>query len=137
MMVGREVGLFPKEEAQIGEPILEVRNLSGKNGVKDVSFTVRKGEIVGLAGLVGAGRTEVARLICGVDRGHGGSLASTGSRSIFTTPAMRSTRASAGCRRIANNTAWCWAWTSSRTSRLAILKRISGVTGHITPAKRT
>ena len=67
LMVGREVGLFPKEEAQIGEPILEVRNISGKNGVRNVSFTVRKGEILGLAGLVGAGRTEVARLICGVD----------------------------------------------------------------------
>lgn len=67
LMVGREVGLFPKEEAQIGEPILEVRNISGKNGVRNVSFTVRKGEILGLAGLVGAGRTEVVRLICGVD----------------------------------------------------------------------
>jgi ribose transport system ATP-binding protein len=67
LMVGREIGLFPKEEAQIGEPILEVRNISGNNGVRNVSFTVRKGEILGLAGLVGAGRTEVARLICGVD----------------------------------------------------------------------
>jgi ribose transport system ATP-binding protein len=67
LMVGREVTLFPKEEAQIGEPILEVRNISGKSGVSDVSFTVCKGEIVGLAGLVGAGRTEVARLICGAD----------------------------------------------------------------------
>ena len=68
LMVGREVGLFPKEEAPIGEPVLEVCNISGANGVKNVSFSVRKGEIVGLAGLVGAGRTEVARLICGADR---------------------------------------------------------------------
>jgi ribose transport system ATP-binding protein len=67
MMVGREVGLFPKQEARIGEPMLEVRNLSGRNGVRNVSFTVRAGEIVGLAGLIGAGRTEVARLICGAD----------------------------------------------------------------------
>jgi ABC-type sugar transport system ATPase subunit len=67
LMVGREVGLFPKQDAPIGEPILEVRNISGNNGVREVSFSVRKGEIVGLAGLVGAGRTEVARLICGVD----------------------------------------------------------------------
>ena len=49
MMVGREVGLFPKEEAKIGEPVLEVRNLSGRNGVRDVDLTVHKGEIVGLA----------------------------------------------------------------------------------------
>jgi ribose transport system ATP-binding protein len=74
LMVGRKVGLFPKEETEIAEPVLEVRNLSGDNGVADVSFTVRKGEIVGLAGLVGAGRTEVARLICGIDRVTDGSI---------------------------------------------------------------
>ena len=41
LMVGREVGLFPKGESQITTPLLEVRNLSGANGVRDVSFTVR------------------------------------------------------------------------------------------------
>jgi ABC-type sugar transport system ATPase subunit len=66
-MVGRKVGLFPKEEAEITTPVLEVRNLTGKNGVANVSFAVRRGEILGLAGLIGAGRTEVARLICGID----------------------------------------------------------------------
>jgi len=74
MMVGREVGLFPKQEAKIGEPVLEVRGLAGNNGVKDVSLTVRKGEIVGLAGLIGAGRTEVARLVCGADHLTSGTL---------------------------------------------------------------
>ena len=82
LMVGREVGLFPKEEAQFGEPALEVRNVSGRNGVKNVSFTVRKGEILGLAGLVGAGRTEVARLICGVDTLTGGEVRIDGKTSI-------------------------------------------------------
>jgi ribose transport system ATP-binding protein len=67
-MVGREVGLFPKEEAERGEAVLEARGISGENGVRNVSLTVHRGEIVGLAGLVGAGRTEVARLICGADR---------------------------------------------------------------------
>ncbi|MCB0191400.1 MAG: sugar ABC transporter ATP-binding protein [Anaerolineae bacterium] len=67
MMVGRDVGLFPKEEANIGPPVLELRNLAAQNGTKGINLTVRKGEIVGLAGLVGAGRTELARLICGVD----------------------------------------------------------------------
>jgi ribose transport system ATP-binding protein len=68
LMVGREVGLFPKQEAEITEPVLEVRDLCGKNIVKDVSFKVHRGEIVGLAGLVGAGRTDVARLIFGADK---------------------------------------------------------------------
>jgi ABC-type sugar transport system ATPase subunit len=68
LMVGRDVGLFPKEAATIGQPVLEVRQLSGQNGVNGISLTVRRGEIVGLAGLVGAGRTELVRLICGVDR---------------------------------------------------------------------
>lgn len=67
MMVGRDVGLFPKEAAEIREPVLEVRHLSGQNGVRNVNLMVRKGEIVGLAGLIGAGRTELVRLICGVD----------------------------------------------------------------------
>lgn len=68
MMVGRDVGLFPKEAAEVGRPVLEARHLSGHNGVNNISLTVRQGEIVGLAGLIGAGRTELARLICGVDR---------------------------------------------------------------------
>ncbi len=74
LMVGREVGRFPKEEARIGKPVLELRNVSGSNGTANVSLTVHKGEIVGLAGLVGAGRTEVARLICGVDRMTNGEV---------------------------------------------------------------
>lgn len=86
LMVGREVGLFPKEEAKIGEPALEVRNLSG-DGIKDVSFTVHKGEIVGLAGLIGAGRTDLARLICGVDRPTGGEILVDGKKVKIGSPA--------------------------------------------------
>jgi ABC-type sugar transport system ATPase subunit len=86
LMVGREVGLFPKLEAKVGEPILEVRNLTGDNGVQDVSFTVRSGEIVGLAGLVGAGRTEVARLICGADRLTRGQVFINGKEVKITNP---------------------------------------------------
>jgi ABC-type sugar transport system ATPase subunit len=86
MMVGREVGLFPKEDAAVGEPVLEVRNLSGA-GVRDVSFTVHKGEIVGLAGLIGAGRTEVVRLICGADRRSGGDTLIDGTPVSIQTPA--------------------------------------------------
>ncbi len=74
MMVGRDVGLYPKEKAEIGAPVLELRDLCGENGVEHINLTVRQGEIVGLAGLIGAGRTEVARLICGVDKVTQGEL---------------------------------------------------------------
>jgi len=87
MMVGRDVGLFPKEKAEIGEPVLEVRNLTGQNGVKNISLTVRKGEIVGLAGLIGAGRTELVRLICGVDSLTKGEVLIDGQQVRIKSPA--------------------------------------------------
>ena len=68
MMVGRElVTLFPKEPVEIGPPVLEVRHLSRAGALDDISFVLRRGEIVGLAGLVGAGRTELARALFGAD----------------------------------------------------------------------
>ena len=74
-MVGREVDeLFPKLEAEIGEVVLEVENLSSTGLFRDISFTLRRGEILGLAGLVGAGRSEVARAIFGVDGYESGSV---------------------------------------------------------------
>jgi rhamnose transport system ATP-binding protein len=67
-MVGRDVhDLFPKQDAAIGEPLLVVEGLTMPGMFHDISFTVRSGEIVGLAGLVGAGRSEVARAVFGVD----------------------------------------------------------------------
>jgi rhamnose transport system ATP-binding protein len=81
-MVGREVGeLFPKKQAEIGEPVLDVEGLSSLGTFHDVSFTVRAGEIVGLAGLVGAGRSEIARAVFGVDGYDAGSVRVAG-RSI-------------------------------------------------------
>jgi rhamnose transport system ATP-binding protein len=67
-MVGREVGdLFPKTVAPIGDVVLRVEGLERAGIFHDVSFEVRAGEIVGLAGLVGAGRSEIARAVFGVD----------------------------------------------------------------------
>ena len=66
MMVGRELGeRFPERNATIGEVKLEVKNISAKNAFEQVSFQLRKGEILGVAGLMGAGRTEVAQAIFG------------------------------------------------------------------------
>jgi len=74
-MVGREVTeLFPKQPTEIGEPLLEVEGLTTPGVFHDITFTVRSGEIVGLAGLVGAGRSEVARAIFGVDSYREGTV---------------------------------------------------------------
>jgi ABC-type sugar transport system ATPase subunit len=86
LMVGREVGLFPKIEVPTGEPVLEVRDISGQSGVHNVSLTVHKGEIVGLAGLIGAGRTELVRLICGADRRSGGVILIDGKEVRINSP---------------------------------------------------
>nr|WP_199520812.1 sugar ABC transporter ATP-binding protein [Jiangella anatolica] len=74
-MVGRDLGaLFPERTAEPGEVVLEVDGLSNEGVYKDVSFDVRAGEIVALAGLVGAGRSEVARAIFGVDARTSGAV---------------------------------------------------------------
>ncbi len=75
MMVGRELTeMFYKEKAEIGAPLLEARGLTRRGVVEDVGFTLRRGEILGFAGLVGAGRTETARLLFGVDRKDAGEV---------------------------------------------------------------
>jgi len=74
-MVGRELTqLFPKVDAEIGAPVLKVSRLTREGVFTDISFEVRRGEIVALAGLVGAGRSEVARAIFGIDRRDAGDV---------------------------------------------------------------
>jgi rhamnose transport system ATP-binding protein len=76
LMVGRDLStVFPKREVKIGETVLEIRNLiSRAAGVHNVSLSVRAGEILGLTGLVGAGRTELARVLFGLLPADGGSV---------------------------------------------------------------
>jgi len=67
MMVGRTIEqFFVKEKAQVGKPVLEVEGLTRRGKFRDVSFSVREGEILGVAGLIGAGRTEVMEALFGV-----------------------------------------------------------------------
>ena len=74
-MVGHEIGdFFPKKEAKIGEELLRVENLSRTGYFKDVSFTLHAGEIVGLTGLVGAGRTEVIESVFGITKADSGNV---------------------------------------------------------------
>ena len=66
--------MFPKTENKIGEVVLEVKNLTNPAYFRNISFSLRKGEIVALAGLVGSGRSEVARAIFGVDKYEAGEV---------------------------------------------------------------
>jgi rhamnose transport system ATP-binding protein len=76
LMVGRELAaVFPKREVPRGDVVLEARGLgSSAAGVRDVRFSVRKGEILGIAGLVGSGRTELARVLFGLEPADAGEL---------------------------------------------------------------
>lgn len=67
LMVGRKVDFSRYEGGKVGEPLLDVRNLCKKGNFKDISFTLHKGEIVAITGLVGAGRTEVAKALFGLN----------------------------------------------------------------------
>ena len=75
MMVGRELTtLFPKEPVEIGEPVLEVRHVQRAGELEDISFILHRSEILGLAGLVGAGRTELVRVLFGADQLDSGQI---------------------------------------------------------------
>lgn len=87
-MVGRNLeNIFDKQYAEIGETALEVKNLYTKNFLKNISFSVRKGEIVGFAGLVGAGRSEVMRAVFGLDAITGGEILVNGKPVRIKSPA--------------------------------------------------
>ncbi|MCD8249497.1 MAG: sugar ABC transporter ATP-binding protein [Lachnospiraceae bacterium] len=74
-MVGREITtMYPKPEVEIGREMLRVEHLSRVGYFKDVSFSVRAGEILGMTGLVGAGRTEVVEAVCGITRAEEGKV---------------------------------------------------------------
>lgn len=80
MMVGREIEeKFPKEKITIGKPLLEVFNLNLKNRLKDINLTVNQGEIVGVFGLMGAGRTSLANVLFGIEKLDSGTIKVNGS----------------------------------------------------------
>ncbi len=86
-MVGRKLeDKFPKKEVPIKEEIFRVENLSRKGKVKDVSFNLKEGEILGISGLVGAGRTEMARLIFGADSKDTGEVYIRGNKVNIESP---------------------------------------------------
>ena len=87
MMVGREIDhLFPKPEPKIGETVLKVSGLSFGDRVRDISFELRRGEILGVAGLVGSGRTELALTIFGITPATSGTIEIDGRPVTISTP---------------------------------------------------
>jgi len=89
LMVGRRIeSLFPKVTVPIGEPVLEVKGLERRPLTRSVSLTVRAGEIVGLAGLVGSGRSELAQTIFGVTPADAGEIRIAGQQVDIRSPAQ-------------------------------------------------
>ncbi len=87
MMVGREINhLFPKPEPKIGAPILKVTKLGFADSVRDISFELRRGEILGVAGLVGSGRTELALTIFGITPATAGTIELDGQPVTISSP---------------------------------------------------
>lgn len=83
MMVGREMGMeYPKEIIECGENVLEVKNLTQEGVFEDVSFVLRKGEVLGIGGLVGSGRTELMKAILGIDKITSGEIIYKGQKII-------------------------------------------------------
>jgi ABC-type sugar transport system ATPase subunit len=81
MMVGRTVAKdYPRAVREPGEVVLEARGITRKGVLKDISFHLRQGEVLGIAGLVGAGRTELARAVLGIDRMDAGEVLLHGKR---------------------------------------------------------
>lgn len=88
LMVGRELSqVFPKREVKLGDTVLELKNLGyRKAGIKNINLSVRAGEIVGIAGLVGAGRTEFARAVFGLDTADSGEILLNGKSVVNAHP---------------------------------------------------
>ncbi|MGA0555572.1 sugar ABC transporter ATP-binding protein [Larkinella sp. VNQ87] len=87
LMVGREIeNLFPDSVVKKGAEVLSVKNLRRNGKFSNINFAVRAGEVLGLAGLMGAGRTEIARAIFGLDPLDGGEIYLHGKQLIIKTP---------------------------------------------------
>ena len=124
LMVGRALGHgYPKEDVPHGDVVLEVEHFSGPSGFSDVSFHVKEGEIVGFAGLVGAGRTETVRALFGLDEHTQGAIKVRGKPSRLRTSRTVFAAESSCCPRTAGASASFPSETSRKTSALASMEQ--------------
>ncbi|WP_041081547.1 sugar ABC transporter ATP-binding protein [Thermotoga profunda] len=86
LMVGRDIEYFPHVETKPQDVLLEVKNLTWENKVKNVSFTLRRGEVLGFAGLIGAGRTETMHLLFGINKKEAGEIYINGKKAEINSP---------------------------------------------------
>jgi ribose transport system ATP-binding protein len=90
LMVGREIkDIYPRMPHSLGRPVLALENVAGREKPRSVTLTLREGEILGVAGLIGAGRTETLRTVFGLDLHRGGRIAVLGHETSGSSPACR------------------------------------------------
>ncbi|MFC1677310.1 sugar ABC transporter ATP-binding protein [Planctomycetota bacterium] len=134
-MVGRELTeFFPARDVKAGEKRLEVKGLSVGDKIKDISFDIRAGEILGMAGLVGAGRTEVARAIFGLEKKDSGTVSLDGKQLAIKGPADAIKSGIAFLTEDRKRTGLCLSLPCGWNITLASLERI-GMKNFIRPAK--
>jgi len=86
-MIGKNLkDQFPKENVKIGEVLLEVKNLCKKGVLKDINFSLRKGEVLGVIGAKGSGKTELANILFGVDKKYEGAILLEGDKTSINSP---------------------------------------------------
>jgi rhamnose transport system ATP-binding protein len=126
LMVGREISeLFPKQEAKIGDVVLKVEGLGLAGQFADISFEVRAGEILGLAGLVGSGRSEVVRAVFGIDKYDKGTVTLNGKKLSPGNPAANMAQGIALVPEDRRQQGLFMASSIDRNSAVTMLKKLS------------
>lgn len=129
-MVGREIkDLYPKVKVKMGETALEVKDLSRMGYFRNVSFSVRRGEILGLTGLVGAGRSEVCQALCGITPYDSGEVYLNGKPVHFTHPAQAMKAKLGYLPEDRQIQALLLPWEIYRNASLASLEKYSSISG--------
>jgi len=137
MMVGREIDRFYSKRAgqASSEVVLDVRNLTGRPMTRNVSFKLHKGEIVGLAGLIGAGRTELARLLIGAEKVTDGEIWLHGEKVSITHPKHAVARKIAYVSEDRKKYGLVLPMTVRENTTLAVHSRVSNWAGFISGSK--